>query len=84
MARHQTLVQLSEELLAQLDARVAREGRSRSQLIREALDGYLADDREGEIDRAIVESYTRIPQEDFGAKWSARQSIEAEPWEKTR
>jgi len=36
-ARTQTLVQLSDELLAQLDTRVAREGRSRSELICEAV-----------------------------------------------
>ncbi len=62
MARTQTLVQLNDELLAQLDTRAAREGRNRSELIREALHGYLASDREGEIDRLIVEAYTRQPQ----------------------
>lgn len=62
MARTQTLVQLSDELLAQLDSRAAREGRNRSDLIREALAGYLAADREAEIDRLIVEAYTRQPQ----------------------
>lgn len=62
MARTQTLVQLSDELLAQLDARAAREGRSRSDLIREALAAYLAADRQADIDRLIVEGYTRYPQ----------------------
>lgn len=62
MARTQTLVQLSDEILAQLDARAAREGRNRSELIREALAGYLAAGREAEIDRQIVEAYTRQPQ----------------------
>jgi predicted transcriptional regulator len=62
MARTQTLVQLSDDLLAQLDARAAREGRSRSDLIREAIAAYLVTDREAEIDRAIVEGYTRKPQ----------------------
>lgn len=62
MARTQTLVQLSDELLAQLDARAARAGRNRSELIREALAGYLAADPEAEIDRLIVEGYTRQPQ----------------------
>jgi metal-responsive CopG/Arc/MetJ family transcriptional regulator len=62
VARTQTLVQLSDELLAQLDERVAREGRSRSDLIRQALADYLASDREAEIDRQIVEGYTRQPQ----------------------
>lgn len=82
MARTQTLVQLSDELLAQLDSRAAREGRSRSQLIREALAGYLSEDREGAIDRAIVESYTRHPQEDLvGFDAAAKALIGAEPWD---
>lgn len=81
MARTQTLVQLSDELLAQLDARVAREGGSRSALIRQALADFLRDDVEAEVDRQIVESYTRRPQEDLlGAELTARAMIEAEPW----
>jgi len=85
MARKQTLVQLSDDLLARLDGQAAREGRSRSELIREAVEGYLADDREAEIDRQIVESYTREPQaeEDLVlAEWAARRMIAAEPWDK--
>ncbi len=81
MARTQTLVQLSDDLLSQLDARAAREGRSRSDLIREAVTGYLGADHEAAIDRRIVEAYTRQPQEDLGADWAARRSIAAEPWE---
>jgi metal-responsive CopG/Arc/MetJ family transcriptional regulator len=84
MARTQTIVQLSDELLAELDARAAREGRSRSQLIREALAGYLADDPEADIDRRIVEAYTRRPQEDLlSAEWIAGAMVAAEPWEPT-
>jgi metal-responsive CopG/Arc/MetJ family transcriptional regulator len=82
MSRTQTLVQLSDELLAQLDARAAREGRSRSQLIREALIGYLAADRQAEIDRRIITAYTRQPQEDLmDAESAARAMIAAEPWD---
>lgn len=82
VARRQTLVQLSDDLLAQLDARVAREGRSRSELIREAIAGYLSKDREAEIDRRIVEAYTRHPQEDLlRADEAARAMVAAEPWE---
>ena len=55
VARRQTLVQLSDELLAALDERVARDGRSRSEVIREAVVSYLADDREADIDRRIVD-----------------------------
>jgi metal-responsive CopG/Arc/MetJ family transcriptional regulator len=82
MGRTQTIVQLSDELLAQLDERVVREGRSRSELIREALADYLAADREAEIDRRIVDAYTRQPQEDLvGADAAARAMVVAEPWE---
>lgn len=85
MARTQTIVQLSDELLAELDARRFREGRSRSELIREAIEVYLAEDRQAAIDQAIVDGYTGIPPaEDFGAEWAARTMIAAEPWEDAR
>jgi metal-responsive CopG/Arc/MetJ family transcriptional regulator len=81
MARTQTLVQLSDELLAELDARAARDGRSRSDLIRQAITEYLAGDRDAEIDRRIVEGYRRRPQQDLlGAESAARALIESEPW----
>jgi metal-responsive CopG/Arc/MetJ family transcriptional regulator len=77
----QTLVQLSDELLAELDARAAREGRSRSELIREAITDYLAGDRQAELDRQIIDGYTRHPQEDLlAADWTARAIVAAEPW----
>jgi metal-responsive CopG/Arc/MetJ family transcriptional regulator len=79
------LVQLTDELLAQLDARAAREGRSRSGLIREALAAYLATDREAEIDRLIVEGYMRHPQTTRELAWaeaSTRNMLAGlEPWE---
>jgi Arc/MetJ-type ribon-helix-helix transcriptional regulator len=61
VGRKQTLVQLSDEQVAALDAVARRRHLSRSALIREAIDALLADDREAEIGRAIVEGYTRIP-----------------------
>lgn len=83
MARTQTLVQLSDDLLSQLDARVAREGRSRSDLIREALAHYLAADRAADIDRRIVDAYTRQPQEDLiGFETAGRAMVAAEPWDR--
>jgi metal-responsive CopG/Arc/MetJ family transcriptional regulator len=82
VARRQTLVQLNDELLALLDRRAAQDGRSRSQLIREAVEEYLRDDRESEIDRQIVEAYTRMPQpeHDPWAEAAARRTIADEPW----
>jgi Arc/MetJ-type ribon-helix-helix transcriptional regulator len=82
MARTQTLVQLSDDLLAQLDARVAREGRSRSELIREAVAEYLGNGAAADVDRCIVEAYERQPPEDLtGAEGAARALIAAEPWD---
>lgn len=82
MARIQTLVQLSDELLARLDARVARDRRSRSALIREAVSDYLARDSQADIDRRIVEAYTRQPHEDLLAgDATALAMVNAEPWE---
>jgi predicted DNA-binding protein len=81
MPRTQTLVQLTDELLAALDQRAVATGRSRSDLIREAIEHYLRDAAADEVDRRIVEGYRRIPQEsDPWAEALARGSIAAEPW----
>jgi len=83
MTRTQTLVQLNEELLRRLDERAAREGRSRSALIREAIEAYMYDARSAEIDRQIVEGYERMPETEeelAGADAELREMIEEEPW----
>jgi metal-responsive CopG/Arc/MetJ family transcriptional regulator len=80
MARTQTLVQLSDELLDRFDSFRAREGRSRSEVVREAIERYLAADRELEIDRLLVEAYTRQPPEDVWNDEAAKRMISAESW----
>jgi len=82
VARRQTIVQLSDELVALLDERAARRGVSRSQLIRTAIEAYIASDEDAAIDAAIVEGYTRIPPPDHDpwAEAAAIESIRAEPW----
>ena len=60
--RTQTMVQLNEELLERLDRQVSARGVSRSQVIREAIEAYLADDQAATTDRLIIEGYTRMPQ----------------------
>ena len=80
MARRQTLVQFSDALLERLDRFREREGRSRSDVVREAVERYLAADRETEIDRLIVEAYTRLPPTNVWADEAARDMIAAEPW----
>lgn len=64
VARRQVLVQLSDELVASLDLRARNRAVSRSQLIREAVERFVAADRLAEGERAYIESYTRFPQED--------------------
>jgi predicted DNA-binding protein len=61
MARAQAMVQLTDELIELLDEEAARRGMSRSAVIREALDGYLADARNAAVTRRIVAGYTRVP-----------------------
>ncbi len=83
VARRQTLVQLSDELIAALDERAARRHVSRSHLIRQAIEQYIATDEQAEIDRAIIEGYTRIPPGELDAWTEAALSESARhlpPW----
>jgi metal-responsive CopG/Arc/MetJ family transcriptional regulator len=81
MARTQTLIQLTDRLLAALDQYAVQAGRSRSDVIRSAIERYLEEVLEDEIDRAVVDGYTRVPQEpDSYIEAAARDSIAAEPW----
>lgn len=82
MARTQTMVQLTDELVSQLDAEAQARGVSRSALIREVIELGLAESREASWDRQIVEGYTRLPQgrpDEWGdlAAMSDRSSVEA-------
>jgi metal-responsive CopG/Arc/MetJ family transcriptional regulator len=83
VARTQTLVQLTADLLRRLDERVAREGRSRSALIRDAIEAYLHDEERDRITREIIEGYERIPPTDEEMAWAekeAREMVREEPW----
>jgi predicted transcriptional regulator len=62
MARTQTMVQLTDSLVEALDARAARDGVSRSQLIRNAIEAFLADDAERAVTERIVAGYRAHPQ----------------------
>jgi predicted transcriptional regulator len=61
MARRQTLVQLTDDLVVILDAIAAKQGTSRSALIRSVLEGFVKDEDEADKDRRMIEGYTRIP-----------------------
>lgn len=62
MARTQTIVQLNDRLLEQLDAESAARGISRSALVREAVERHLAEVSSAAVGRQIVAGYQRIPQ----------------------
>ncbi len=61
MPRIQTMVQLTDTLVGLLDQEAGRRGISRSALVRDLLEESLCDQQEAEIDRQIVEGYTRVP-----------------------
>lgn len=82
LSRVQTLVQLNDGLIALLDARAAREGTSRSHLIRRAIELYMREDTESALDAAMVAGYTAQPADPPEAAMVRRAmaSIEEEPW----
>jgi Arc/MetJ-type ribon-helix-helix transcriptional regulator len=82
IARRRILVQLDDARLAALDERAAASGRSRSDLVREAIDLLLQTGDAGVIDAAIVAGYARVPapERDPWALEGALAAIKAEPW----
>ena len=82
VARRQTLIQLDDGRLAALDERAAVSGRSRSDLVREAIDLLLGTGDAAAIDAAIVRGYGRVPPsgDDPWALEGALAAIRAEPW----
>ncbi len=62
MARTQTMVQLSEELVVSLDEAADRRGLSRSALIRELVTDGLRRASADSLGKRIVEGYRRLPQ----------------------
>lgn len=82
VARRQTLIQLDDGRLAALDERAAASGRSRSDLVREAIDLLLGTGDAAAIDAAIVRGYERVPpaDDDPWAREGALAAIKAEPW----
>ncbi len=70
MPRKQVLVQLDDELVAELDRQAAKEKLSRSELIRRAVAAHLRDLDWEEQDRITVEAYKRIPDSDTFTPWT--------------
>lgn len=77
MSRTQTLVQLTDTLIAALDQRAAQRGVSRSQVIREAVEAHLDADHQGEVSRRIMAGYERVPQSEPDAWGDPTTVLEA-------
>jgi metal-responsive CopG/Arc/MetJ family transcriptional regulator len=75
-------VQLDDRQIAALDERASSEGRSRSDLIRRAIDEWLGRGEAGRVDREIVAGYTRVPAApvDSAVVSNAVRVIAEEPW----
>ncbi len=61
MARTQTMVQLTDDLVAALDEEADRRSVSRSALIREAIAEFLDGQRRSRAVEAYVHGYRRLP-----------------------
>jgi len=77
------MVQLTDALVRRLDQVASREGVSRSQIVRDAVDAYLADhETQARVDR-FVTGYTRQPETEAEletAQANARALVQEEPW----
>ena len=77
-------VRAPDDRVARIDALVASGAyESRASFIIDAVDLLVAEIERREIDRAIVDGYTRIPptaEEIAWAEAAGRRSIAAEPW----
>ena len=76
-------VRMPEDRVARIDAFVGGDYETRASFIIAAIDRLVGELEEREIDRAIVEGYTRMPQTAEDLRWaeaSARRSIAEEPW----
>jgi len=61
MARTQTMVQLSDDLVNALSEEAQRQGVSRSALIRAVLQAYLETAGQQAVGRQIADGYRRVP-----------------------
>ncbi len=77
------MVQLNRAMLDLLDARAARDGVSRSQLIRDAVQAYLDADMAAAALQRVVDGYARTPETDEELRIAhddARNLVAEEPW----
>ena len=83
MSRKPVLVQLNEDLIAELDQLSQQQGRSRSAVVRDAVERYVVNESDAAKDRRMIEAYRLIPDDgefDAWAEVSAKEMLEEESW----
>jgi len=79
MARKQVIVQLDDELVADLDRAASEEGVSRSELIRRAAAALLSVKKDKRLERQLVAAYRRAPQDPVMIETARRLAAESAP-----
>ena len=83
MSRKPVLVQFNDELIAELDQLSQQQGRSRSAVVRDAVERYVVKESDAAKDRRTIEGYTRIPDDgEFmtAAEENLQRMVGEEPW----
>jgi metal-responsive CopG/Arc/MetJ family transcriptional regulator len=79
MARKEVLVQLDDELVGRLDELAARQGASRSELLRRGAMAVLEAADAAHADRELQDAYRRIPQDPALIKAARRLAAQTTP-----
>ncbi len=79
MARKEVLVQLEDELVADLDRIAAERGMSRSALLRRIAAAFILAEDEAKADAQLVASYTAHPQDEAEIDALMRAGLETLP-----
>jgi len=79
MARREVLVQLDDDLVARLDRLARAQGTSRSELLRRGAAAVLEAAEIDAADRALQESYRRVPQDPAVVASAARLAAHTAP-----
>jgi metal-responsive CopG/Arc/MetJ family transcriptional regulator len=81
MSRREVLVQLDDELVAQLDGLAARLGTNRSELLRRAAQAVITAEDLADADRELVAAYRRQPADPALVQSARRLAAQtAPPW----
>jgi metal-responsive CopG/Arc/MetJ family transcriptional regulator len=79
MARRQVIVQLDDQLVAELDKAAKQDGVSRSELLRTAAAALLEARKVRKLERRLVDAYREMPQDPVLVEAARRLAAETAP-----